>query len=237
MSNWKENIKSKMEKRELDVSSSAWDKLESQLNDEQATSSSHKKGFYWMGIAASICLFIMLGALLFNQEKQTPITPSIVKEDIKKIEKAKNIDIQPTLSPKLVVNKTINNAKEHIQKKEIKTLQPIETKKQEVLKIKELDLIQVEKEEKLIAVNQDSILETTEMVTTKTDNKTPEEYLAEALMKNRLTKSQKLVVNQENLLDHVEDEIYEEKSPTILQKITEQAKKFQVAFSERNQAK
>ncbi|OEK08006.1 hypothetical protein A8C32_16245 [Flavivirga aquatica] len=59
--NFEENIKKEFEKRSLQPSNDAWDKLSKQLDVQEAKTKTNNKRFLWLGIAASIIgvLFVM----------------------------------------------------------------------------------------------------------------------------------------------------------------------------------
>jgi hypothetical protein len=82
-------IKSKLNSREIQPSAQAWDRLDAMLTVSQDKKS--KKGYGWFFVAASVVLFFGFGFFIFNQNEDTKInlsTPVVttVDEDIDSIE-------------------------------------------------------------------------------------------------------------------------------------------------------
>lgn len=72
-----ENIREKLQERELQPSAAAWDKLEAQLDN------SHPKGknkLLWFAIAASITALLIVGSLVFTAKSSD--ADKLVQEDI-----------------------------------------------------------------------------------------------------------------------------------------------------------
>jgi hypothetical protein len=82
-------IKSKLNTREIQPSAQAWDRLDAMLTVSENKKS--KKGYGWFFVAASVILFFGLGFFIFNQNEEPKINNSIpvvtsVDEDIDSIE-------------------------------------------------------------------------------------------------------------------------------------------------------
>jgi hypothetical protein len=84
-----ENIREKLQERELQPSSNAWSKLESQLDNNDKASKSNNK--LWFAIAASIAAILIVGALVFNPNNKK--ASNVVVEDKNIIEPERNVDI------------------------------------------------------------------------------------------------------------------------------------------------
>jgi len=69
-------IKSKLNAREIQPSAQAWDRLDAMLTVTQDKKS--KKGYGWFFVAASVVLFFGLGFFIFNQNEETEINLSKV---------------------------------------------------------------------------------------------------------------------------------------------------------------
>lgn len=79
---FEENIKEKLERREIKPSSSAWNELSRKLNEDEQESS--KRPFWWLGIAASfIGLFIISIVMINNTSTSTDMTPVLVEDEKK----------------------------------------------------------------------------------------------------------------------------------------------------------
>lgn len=88
------NIKEKLEKRRITPSDEAWNKLETKLDGQKQKS---KKGFWWIGIAASFLLGILISGLFYsnqNTEKTTKIANG--KQDVQTVK-----ETTPSVFPKL----------------------------------------------------------------------------------------------------------------------------------------
>lgn len=82
-------IKSKLNTREIQPSSQAWDRLDAMLTVSENKKS--KNGYEWFFAAAAVVLFFGLGFFIFNQNEEPKINNSIpvvttVDEDIDSIE-------------------------------------------------------------------------------------------------------------------------------------------------------
>ena len=82
-------IKSKLNTREIQPSAQAWDRLDAMLTVSENKKS--KKGYGRFFVAASVVLFFGLGFFIFNQNEEPKINNSIpvvttVDEDIDSIE-------------------------------------------------------------------------------------------------------------------------------------------------------
>ena len=82
-------IKSKLNTREIQPSSQAWDRLDAMLSVSENKKS--KKGYGMLFVAASVVLFFGLGFFIFNQNEEPKINNSIpvvtsVDEDIDSID-------------------------------------------------------------------------------------------------------------------------------------------------------
>lgn len=82
-------IKSKLNTREIQPSAQAWDRLDAMLTVSENKKS--KKGYGWFFVAASVVLFFGLVFFIFNQNEEPKINNSIpvvttVDEDIDSIE-------------------------------------------------------------------------------------------------------------------------------------------------------
>lgn len=82
-------IKSKLNTREIQPSEQAWDRLDAMLTVSENKKS--KKGYGWFFVAAAVVLFFGLGFFILNSNKSTEINNSIpvvtsVDEDIDSIE-------------------------------------------------------------------------------------------------------------------------------------------------------
>lgn len=122
-----DNIREKLEERELKPSDNAWDKLELRLDEQQPK----KKSFVWFYIAASIIGLVFLSSIFIDRnsiseeniivtgddlenslETQTKLTENISKEktleklEVKPLEKTEK-DLKPSASKKSTIDKKV----------------------------------------------------------------------------------------------------------------------------------
>ncbi len=84
---FEEDIREKLEKRTIEPSANAWDKLSRQLEAEDKKQ--NRKGYWWLGVAASVIgiLFVMNG--YFNYGETNGTTTVVNTEDVAKPEENK----------------------------------------------------------------------------------------------------------------------------------------------------
>ena len=89
--NLDQNIREKLHGREIQPSTSAWERLSTQLDDTQQK---RKRGwFLYMGYAASILLIVSL-VLFFNKKDNTEVQNFVVEEEVKVPEIDKTVDFK-----------------------------------------------------------------------------------------------------------------------------------------------
>jgi hypothetical protein len=72
---FEESLKDKLEKRTLQPSSDAWDKLSTDLD---ASNKNSKRGFlFYIGIAASIIGIIFVTNIMFNASENQLVEPTV----------------------------------------------------------------------------------------------------------------------------------------------------------------
>jgi hypothetical protein len=210
-------IKSKLNTREIQPSSQAWDRLDAMLTVSENKKS--KNGYGWFFAAAAVVLFFGLGFFIFNQNEETEInnsTPVVTtsKNEIDSIKTNKTAIISTeNTKPILVQNEA------SFSKKEEKNLKSVEKKE---------------------LVNEENILEgkitpNSQLSTPITQHLSPEKLLVEVqinqkeipLYKKNNVKS-KIKIDAASLLSTVEKELDENYKESTLDKLT---KKFQDAKS------
>lgn len=80
---FEENIKDKLEKRTIEPSNGAWNKLSGKLDEHEGKSNS--KIVWWLGIAASLVGIFFVTTLFFNKEEAETVKPILVETPIKDI--------------------------------------------------------------------------------------------------------------------------------------------------------
>ncbi|MFD1063065.1 hypothetical protein ACFQ1Q_07385 [Winogradskyella litorisediminis] len=85
---FEEQIKDKLEKRTVTPSSEAWSKLSQRLDAED--NKTKKTSFWWIGIAASVAVLIMISVGVFSKTTESEIDDIIVKDVINKTSETDN---------------------------------------------------------------------------------------------------------------------------------------------------
>lgn len=104
--NLDQNIREKLQGREIQPSASAWERLSTQLDDAQQK---RKRGwFLYMGYAASILLIVSL-VLFFNKKDESEVQNFVVEEEVKTPEIDTSIDFKaPVEEDEVIVQKEDN---------------------------------------------------------------------------------------------------------------------------------
>ena len=237
--NIENQIREKLNSREIKPTEMSWDRLDAMLSvaEEKKTKRSPFFTFRFIGIAASILVFVSLGLFFFNQ-KETVVRPEddiVVKEEIKINDNSKINDNNNSLNPNQQNQQVAQNPKPETQnpkpfKKSFNqnnqktTINPlinqekeVQFQNQEVIAQKELP--QVETRKVIIisnpsTVNVDDLLAS---VSKKSENKP------------------KIKVNASSLLSQVDGELDQSFRDKVLTKINKNYQEVKVALANRNQ--
>lgn len=236
MSEWKKNIKSTLEKREISPSENAWDSLETKLEESNLSKVNNKVWFSWT-VAASFLILISLGILFWNDWNSKKSDSNIISS---KNDEIKEKPVKKNALESENTNESAKNDKTFYVKKVIE-----DTSNKNRKSVNDRKTI-IEKKEtyyKELRVNVTDILETKkDSFNNNIEEKTykslsVDELFAEAVnsVKKDTASFSEIEIDENLLLSQVEDEIYQEKSSGILDELTIQLKNVQIAFSERNQ--
>ena len=105
--NLEDNFKDKLERRRLEPTASAWDRIEGKLDASQGKKKS--KIVLWMGIAASFIAGVFITALIYNTsvvDEQTPYVENQPEDVIDEIAPEQSIDMPSEI---LLTDATTNN--------------------------------------------------------------------------------------------------------------------------------
>jgi hypothetical protein len=142
--NLDQNIREKLQGREIQPSTSAWERLSTQLDDAQQKK---KRGwFLYMGYAASILLIVSL-VLFFNKKDDTEVQNFVVEEEVKAPEIDKTIDFKTRVVEDAKIVQTEESERLDLKIKDTKTV----NKKKSVLKKVSPKLKSVVPEEVIVA--------------------------------------------------------------------------------------
>lgn len=147
---FEEQLKEKLEKRTIQPSSEAWKKLSDRLDDQGKNK--NYRGYWWLGIAASITGIILVTMLVFNNSKTRTIEPIIV--DSPAIENNKTDKITSTEGEALPTTsidntKPLTESSEEVKPKVKSQIQTPNFKPVQIA-LKEALATQVVKEEKIV---------------------------------------------------------------------------------------
>lgn len=131
------NIKDKLEERKLMPSDNAWERLEERLDNN--TNKRTKKGFWWLGIAASFIGMLIVVTVFLNKNEDSELPKQIVD-----IEDTNVLDVENTSENKKTIlqGKTLTDVTDELENKTLETINEIEKtpefKKELNLKQKEI---------------------------------------------------------------------------------------------------
>ena len=251
--NIENQIREKLNAREIQPSPQAWDRLDAMLTiaEEKKTKRSFFLSYSFIGIAASVLVFVTLGLLLFNQNTTKIETPNaVVVTEIKKDnveipnskfqipstkdkqenEEVVTSDVQPTTDNRQPTTNhqgvSINNQEKINQKtnnnqKQIIKDKEIESSVSEDVALKELPRIQ--KTNPIISEDKKQI-------------KTDEDLLADlnnTTMKSTNSKSS-IKVDAKSLLSQVDGEVEQTFREKVITKINKNYKEVKEALANRN---
>lgn len=216
-------IREKLNVREIQPSAQAWDRLDVMLTVSEEKKP--KKGYGWFFVAASTILFLGLGFFIFNSNEtqeinnSTPIVTTINEEiDTTETNKINEISVRNVKS--LLVQNEINNSQPTRNKKSVETSKGI---KEESVS-----------EEKITPNSQLPILKTYKYVS-------PENLLAEAQtgertinLDNKIAPKSKVKIDVNSLLTSVEKELDVNHRETTLEKLNRKFQDAKSALANRN---
>lgn len=216
-------IKEKLNAREIQPSAQAWDRLDVMLTVSEEKKP--KKGYGWFFVAASTILFLGLGFFIFNSNEtqeinnSTPIVTTINEEiDTTETNNINEISVRNVKS--LLVQNEINNSQPTRNKKSVETSKGI---KEESVS-----------EEKITPNSQLPILKTYKYVS-------PENLLAEAQtgertinLDNKIAPKSKVKIDVNSLLTSVEKELDVNHRETTLEKLNRKFQDAKSALANRN---
>ncbi|MBV2196577.1 MAG: hypothetical protein KUL78_08760 [Flavobacterium sp.] len=217
-------IREKLNAREIQPSAQAWDRLDAMLAVSEEKKS--KKGYGWFFVAASTILFFGLGFFLFNSNETTKInnsTPIVttINEGIDTVETNKINEISVEKAQPILVENKANHSKDN--SREIKPVAIEEL-------VKESNIIQ----ENLAPITQHPSPSTYKYVS-------PENLLAEVQTgekvissDNKIISKPKMKVDANSLLTSVEKELDETHKETTLEKLTRKFQDAKSALANRN---
>ncbi|GGG32704.1 hypothetical protein [Bizionia arctica] len=237
---FEENIKEKLEKRTLQPSSQAWDRLSKKL--DTAPKKSSIKTIWWFGIAASLVGILFMINMFLNTPETNNFTPVLVDTEINEVDIFKNnekVDIQETLVVKEGLNATINNLSEE------KINSDGTGKKLKNYPVKNTQVVHAETnreaEEMVNNLSMESPKDRTALVTLETQEKTNKTVtdIDALLLKaqqniSKTANSNTYAIDAKALLQDVEEDLEESFRDKVFETIKTNYKKVKTAVAERN---
>ena len=216
-------IREKLNAREIQPSTQAWDRLDAMLTVSEEKKS--KKGYGWFFVAASMLLFFGLGFFLFNSNETKEINNSnpivtTINEEIDSVGTNKVNQISVEKEQPVLVQNEVNFSKTQTNKKSEET-------------------DKLTKEEDLTKDNSSSIIHHPSPNSYKYVS--PENLLAEVQTGEKVITSDKKIspkakmkVDANSLLTNVEKELDENHRETTLDKLNRKFKDAKSALANRN---
>ncbi|MRJ11176.1 hypothetical protein EDL98_08825 [Ornithobacterium rhinotracheale] len=220
--NWKNQLKDKMNQREIKPDDALWNKIEQNLNTEKPKSS------FWayFSVAASVLLLIGLGIYFYPEKSIPKVAIQNTSSD-----SSKAIEILQ-VKPKIITEKTETETKDHeVQPKEktqIATTATDDLAKKKALKNEILQSIQ--QIDDLLAAHPE--LKDSLQKNAPTRSYISAQELLASVENEKMPQTPYEYVNMDSqqLLAQVEDEIFSEKSPQLLDFISKNLKKIHLAL-------
>lgn len=252
---FEEQIKEKLESRNIIPSDAVWSQLSDKLDSEQKKNNSRR--IWWLGIAASVAALVMISVTYFNSGIENNSEPVIVNED-SMIEEAlpNNTYVQPKIEQEVVVE-DIPEVKENQE-----GLIPIKESKKPFVKTNEIQkatqnsaiaevkieepLINTVKEQKEtdILIDKSAINNAVAEIVkfqSNTDTKVTDAQIDSLLksaqreiLKNRIFKEGSNVVDANALLQDVEDDLGQSFRTKVFEALKDSYTKVKTAVAERN---
>ena len=214
-------IKEKLNSREIQPSAQAWDRLDAMLS--VAENKKPKSKINWLAIAAVFVGFTILGTIFINKNKEiTTVNDNVVLET-PKVNVQKNVDaVKPIIKTEtvlannqIVVQKT-NNSKTKILNLKSKTegVSIIKNNQNQIASISQSEMPSIQNQ-KIIENNIDEIL-------------LPEKA------KNQIPKAT-IKINPSSLLSQVDGELTQTFREKVISKVSKNFQTIKVAVATRNQ--
>ena len=216
-------IREKLNAREVQPSAQAWDRLDAMLAVSEEKKS--KKGYGWFFVAASTILFFGLGFFLFNSNETKEINNSnpivtTIKEEMDSTEAYKINKISVEKAQPVLVQNEVNYSKTQKEKKSKETNELIKPENDLEEKITPNSQLQTPNSYKYVS---------------------PENLLAEVQTGEKVITSDKKIspkpkmkVDANSLLTNVEKELDENHRETTLDKLNRKFKDAKSALANRN---
>ncbi|MCB4809581.1 hypothetical protein LG651_15100 [Tamlana sp. 62-3] len=244
---YEEEFKSKLEKRSLQPSVNAWEKLSNRLDKEEKQTS--KKLYWWLGVAASLVGVALIATQFFNTETGVKIDDETI-EIVTQQEELQLEKIDDATIPEAVENNDEPvNVKPSINTPKIKKLKPailVEVPKTAIAKVDSIDeiktitpiqpkaLLSFEEQKIQTVVAQIKILNETQEVT-EADIDALLKQAQRDIQLSKLINSETGVVDANSLLQDVEAELDQTFRMRVFEAIKDSYVTVKTAVAQRNE--
>lgn len=240
-------IKEKLSSREIQPTEMAWDRLDAMLSvsEEKKTKRFPFLTSKFIGIAASVLVFLSVGLYFINQENtDSDVQESVVvKEEIKtntseenttEVEEINSITVQSeeqvavttNNKPQTINKKSSQSFNQNIQNNQKATVNPIINKNKEIEYLGNGDVAQ--KDLPRIETRK-------EIVVSKPNNVNVDDLLASVENESKNTKKPSVKVNANTLLSQVDGELEQSFRQKAINRISRNYQEVKLALANRNQ--
>ncbi|MFB9078879.1 hypothetical protein ACFFLS_10735 [Flavobacterium procerum] len=231
--NFEKDFREKLNQREIEPSSKAWDRLDAMLSVAEEKKPEKKSKRKWLYVAASFIGFLLVGTVFFNQNKNTTETVRtvVVEKEIEKDTVAKPVlnNVGVIKTENAVVEKT---SEENSNKKEKERNQILNNSiKNESNKIAESSIVIKNNQSKESINNQSVVAENPKKENIDQLLETAE---SKVLAENQ-TKKAKVKINAADLLNQVDGELELSFREKVITKVNKNFQEVKVALTNRNQ--
>jgi hypothetical protein len=236
--NFEKDFREKLNKRTIEPSDKAWDRLDAMLSVAEEKKQP-KKSRKWLYIAASIVGFLLVGTFFFNQKKnviENPINKVAVEDATKKdsvVKPALNI-IDSVKTEVAISEKESVEKSEKLQKtnNNQESNKPNKTIKNEQNQIAESSVIIKNNQEKQSINNQTAIVEAPKNANVDQLLNSAEKT---AVAENSVKPKSKIKINANDLLNQVDGELELSFREKVITKVNKNYQTVKVALANRNQ--
>jgi hypothetical protein len=180
--NFEEEIRQKLQEREMTVSEDAWSQLDTRL---ASTRNSKDRSFPWLAIAASIIGVLLVTSVWWTSQEET--SPSIVSEEIKgsiqEEKETKNDDLIEDIAPAVVVQDSEVQLNSSTEMANVSVSKSISTAKQISITLEQKQTTMLSNKEKHVVAN------------TQTKNDLETEHLQSKLVATEISIAEENILN------------------------------------------
>ena len=232
--NFEKDFREKLNKRTIEPSDKAWDRLDAMLTVAENKKPKKNKN-RWLYIAASVVGFLLVGTFFFNQKKsviETPVNKVVIEDFVKKDSVVKpTINIIDSVKTEVAISEKESVAKSGKTEKQDNNQKINKPIKNEQNQIAESSIIKNNQEKQSIK-NQATIIETPK-------NASADQLLNAAektvVAENSVKPKSKIKINANDLLNQVDGELELSFRERMITKVNKNYQTVKVALANRNQ--